>query len=447
MHGVATADFLEITRSIGQLRSLDIKSNAAIGHNFSRILPKDVPQPVPDRDGQLVFEGRFFPPTANDVQEITKIAEGTPEEKARKVIKRLDGSYAFAFLVSRRIVMGRDPVGLTPLYCGEDDETYAFASERKALWAIGIQNIRSFPPGNLASVGAQGMIFQPVRTIIKPDVKPISMEKAAERLQYLLMESVTERILDVRRVALAFSGGLDSSVLACLIKRGDVEAELVYVGMEEQPEIHQAERVAEFLNLPLHIKTFNLEDVKAVLPRVLWLVEEPDVLKVSVAIPFYWIADVANKIGLNILLAGQGSDELFGGYRRYLGEYASSGVKGLEDALYRDVASSHEVNFERDNKVCAFHNVELRLPFADFELVLFSLGLPGDLKVASATDQLRKRVLREVSKRIGLPQTVYHARKRAIQYSTKIVNVLRKLAREEGLTLKDFIEQSFLRLK
>ena len=444
MHGIATADCLEMTRTIQQLRSLDVEANAAIGHNLSRILPKDVPQPVQDKYAKFILEGRFFPLTAvNETQQVIEIDEKSPEMKAGKVTRLLDGSYALALLTTRRIILGRDPVGLTPLYYGEDDETFAFASERKALWCLGIQNTRSFPPGNLAITSKDGVIIKPVRTIIKPEAEPISMENAAKRLQSLLMESLSERVRDSKKVAMAFSGGLDSSVVASIAKRCELKVELLYVGMEGRPEIHDAETSAEFLDLPLHAKMFTSEDVEEVLLRVLWLIEEPDALKVSVAIPFYWIAEVANRIGLSVLLAGQGSDELFGGYYKYLSEYASQGARGLEDAVYRDVVSSYMMNFERDNKVCAFHTVELRLPFADFDMIRFSLGLPVHLKIASTRDQLRKRVLREVAKRIGLPPAVYNMRKGAIQYTTGIDRVLRKLAKEEGLGLKDFINESF----
>lgn len=445
-HGIATIESTEITGSVQELRSLDLESNAAIGHNLSRVLPRDVPQPVQDRDAKLVFEGRFFPPSVdNEAQEVMKSDGKNAEEKARNIIKMKDGSYVFAFLSDRRIVLGRDSVGLAPLYYSEGDEMYAFASERKALWALGMLNVKSFPPGQVAIADDERLNLQSVRPITKPDTKPISMEDAAERLQSLLMVSTNERILDTRKIALAFSGGLDSTVTAYFARESDVDVQLICVGMEGQPEIEHAENVAEFLDLPLRVKTFVPEDVKEILSRVLWLIEEPDILKVSVALPFYWIAETASNIGLSVLLAGQGSDELFGGYYRYLREYASSGVKGLEDALYYDVASSYEVNFERDNKVCASHRVELRLPFADHDLILFSLGLPANLKIASTRDQLRKRVLREVARRTGLPRTVYNRRKRAIQYTTRIDKVLRKLARKEGLSLKDFIRISFQR--
>lgn len=445
MHGIATVDSLEITRSPQELPGLGIKSNAAIGHNLSCIFREDVPQPVQYQDAKLVLEGRFFPLAAkNDVREVVETDRKDPAEKARDIIKRLDGSYAFAFLTSRRLFVGRDSVGLTPLYYGEDDEAYVFASERKALWALGIQTVNSFPPGNLAIVDSRDLIFQPIRTIIKPEVKPISMKEAAERLQSILGESVNERVQHIKRVAMAFSGGLDSSVLASLAKSCNVDTHLIYVGMEGDLGMHDAERTAELLDLPLHVKTFAREDVEEVLRMVLWLIEEPDALKVSVAIPFYWIAQLSDGIGLNVLLAGQGSDELFGGYHRYLREYESSGVKGLEDALYRDVTSSYMVNFERDNKVCAFHNVELRLPFADYDLIHFSLSLPVNLKIASTEDQLRKRVLRKVAKRLGLPSTVYNMRKGAIQYTTGVDRVLRRLAKEKELSLKGLIEKYFL---
>jgi len=432
MHGIATTDFLEISRSVDDLQSLDVESKVAIGHNLSYLLPKDAPQPIQDRDFKLAFEGRFFPPTnENEAQEIVRNAEERVGEKARDIIKKMDGSYAFAFLTSRRIILGRDPVGLTPLYYGEDDETYAFASERKALWSLDIQNVKSFPPGNLAMV-EDGMIeFQPVRTITKSDTTPIPMKDAVSRLRSLLTESVNERILDTKRTALAFSGGLDSSLIAFFAKECDVDLHLITVGMEGQSETLHAEKVADFLGIPIEVRTFTPEDVRAVLSKVLWLVEDPSFLKTSVAIPFYWTAEAAKRIGLNVLLAGQGCDELFGGYYRYLREYASSGVEGLEEVLYHDVASSYEVNFERDNKVCAFHGVELRLPFADYDMIAFSLSLPVNLKIESPNDHLRKKVLRELARKVGLPSTVYNMSKKAIQYSTGIDRILRKLVKEE----------------
>jgi asparagine synthase (glutamine-hydrolysing) len=93
--------------------------------------------------------------------------------------------------------------------------------------------------------------------------------------------------------------------------------------------------------------------------------------------------------------------------------------------------------------VCEFHNVDLRLPFVDSNVIDYALSLPIDLKIESAEDSLRKRVLRRVAENLKLPSSVIYRRKKAIQYATGVDKVLRKLAKEKRLTLKKYIEEIF----
>jgi len=169
-------------------------------------------------------------------------------------------------------------------------------------------------------------------------------------------------------------------------------------------------------------------------------------MKVSVAIPFFWVAETASNFKYDVLLAGQGADELFGGYQRYLTDYVTGGVRKLEQALYRDLAMSYETNFQRDEPVCAFHKVDLRLPFADSEVVRFSLNLPVNLKIESAQDRLRKRVLRQVARNLCIPPFIADRPKRAIQFSTGVDKALRLLASNEGFTQRAYVENIFKRV-
>jgi len=442
-HGVATPNWVNIAKSLDELIIGKAHSDIAIGHNLSRISLMDRTQPILGEGFALVFEGRLFPPSkVSEVDEIIEVLKPSAQEKASKIIEKFDGSYVFAIAFPGKVIAGRDALGTNPLYYGESETTCAMASERKALWAIGIKSVRSFPPGNLAVITRSGFLFKPIKPVTQPSLRRIKMESAAERLRGLLLKSTKARVTDLERVAVAFSGGLDSSVIAVLAKACGVRVHLVSVGLENQPEIRFVEDAAEALGLPLHLATYNLKDVEKILPKVLWLIEEPDSMKVSVAIPFYWVAETASKLGYKVLLAGQGGDELFGGYQRYLREYAQNGAEAVQYAMYRDVASSYEVNFQRDNQVCAFHKVELRLPFADREVVDFSLSLPVDLKIDSATG-LRKVVLRTVAEMLGMPPFIVNRPKKAIQYATGVDGALRRLARGKGLTLREYIEKVF----
>jgi len=362
---------------------------------------------------------------------------------ARRILKELDGSYTFAVAFSDKVLVGRDIMGIKPLYYGENKSICAVASERKALWKIGITKAYSFPPGNLATMNETGFAFEPVAALKQPLQRKINMESAAEQLQKLLEESTRERVSDVEKVAVAFSGGLDSSVIAALAKLSQTSVHLICVGLEGQNVVECAKDASETLGLPLTLRTYTVEDVKNVLPKVLWLIEEPDVMKVGVAIPFFWTAEVASKLGCHVLLAGQGADELFGGYRRYLTEYAKGDVEKIREMLFHDSAMSYETNFQRDEPVCAYHKVELRLPFADAEIVRLALSLPLNLKIESAEDNLRKRVLRQVAINLGIPAYIANKPKKAVQFATGVDKAIKKLAKVDGLTPRSYVEKVF----
>ncbi len=266
---------------------------------------------------------------------------------------------------------------------------------------------------------------------------------AAERVRDLLLEATRKRVADVEEVAVAFSGGLDSSIIAVLAKNCGVKVFLVSVSLRNQPEIPFTERAAEALGLPIRLETYEFNDVEAVASPVLRLIGEPDAMKLSIAVPFYWAAETASKLGYKVLLAGQLSDELFGGYHHYLRVYTKQGLEAVREAMRRDVASSLEMNLQSFSPVCVHHKVELRLPFADHEVIKFALSLPAGLNIASADDPLRKRVLRKTAQLLGMPGFIVNKPKKAVQYATGVDKALRKLAKNKGLTLQKYIKETF----
>ena len=443
-HGVATPSSTTTVKSIEDMKVENPNSSVALGHNLSRIFSRDRPQPLLGDDFAFVFEGHLFPLSgASEVDEVFEKLKFGPQRNAGSIIRELEGSYSFAIACPEKVIAGRDMFGTNSLYYGENETACAIASERKALWALGIENVKSFPPGNLAIISTNGFALQPIKTVTQPPLKSINMDAAAKHLQNLLLESTRKRVSDLKKVAVAFSGGLDSSIIAALAKICGFDVHLISVGLKGQAEVEYTEAVAERLDLPLHLETFAVDDVEHVLPKVLWLIEESNAVKVSIAIPFYWTAEIASKMRCRVLLAGQGSDELFGGYHRYLGTYAQFGITAVQNAMYHDVASSYEKNFQRDTQVCSFHKVELRLPLVDREVVQFALRLPVSLKIKSTEDHLRKRVLRQVAQNLELPQFIISKPKKAIQYTTGVNKTLKRLARKESLTLREYVKRVF----
>jgi asparagine synthase (glutamine-hydrolysing) len=446
-HGVATPDLVTSAKTFEQLSDSNLGSSVALGHNLSFILPRDKPQPVQGDGFAAVFEGRTFPsPNLPDLPEVNVIVEmlgSNPMRNAGSIIEELEGSYVFASADSNKVIVGRDLFGVAPLYYGENDAVCAVASERKALWKIGLQDVGSFPPGQLAVMDNHGFSFRTVKMLRMPPRETVDLETAARALQLLLLESTRKRVSDLEAVAVAFSGGVDSGVVAVLAENVGLDVQLVSVGLEGQHEVMFAEEAAEALGLPLHLQTYTVGELEETLAEVLWLIEEPNPVNACIAVPFYWLAETASKLGYPVLLAGQGADELFGGYQRYLTEFGRSGAEAVEQKMFRDIENAYRANFQRDNQVCSYHGVELRLPFIDRDVVDFALRMPLRLKINSVEDKLRKRVLRRVARNLEIPSFMVDKRKKAVQYTTGVTKALQRLAKAENLTLREYVKKEF----
>lgn len=449
-HGVATPDLVTSAKRFEELNVNKLSSSVALGHNLSCILPRDQMQPVQGDGFTVVFEGRLFPsPNPPDLPEVNEIVEklgSNPLRNASSIIEKLEGSYVFALADSNKIVAGRDVFGATPLYYGDNDTVCAVASERKALWKIGVEDVWSFPPGQLAVIDAHGFSFYPVKMLRMPPKETVGMETAARALQLLLLESTRKRVSDLEAVAVAFSGGVDSSVVAVLAENAGLNVQLVSVGLEDQREVLFTEEAAEALGLPLRLQTYTVSELEETLAEVLWLIEEPNPVNACIAVPFFWLAETTSKLGYPVLLAGQGADELFGGYQRYLTEYSRSGAEAVEQKMFHDIENAYRTNFQRDNQTCSYHGVELRLPFIDREVVDFVLRLPLRLKIDSVEDRLRKRVLRRAARNLEIPSFVADKPKKAVQYTTGVTKALQRLAKDEGLTLREYVKKAFSRV-
>jgi len=399
-------------------------------------------------DVGVVFEGRVYSPQwlSSGAEALAERLQLEGSVKAAEVfLSEAEGDFAFAIAERGRIVAGRDALGVQPLYYGESADAAALASSRRALWALGIVEARSFPPGHLAVVSRGGFEFRAVKTLSYSEPKPLDLDAAAVALWRLLGESVCRRVSGVGEVAVAFSGGLDSSVVAFLASKCDVNVNLVHVSLEDRAETVDARKAAEALGLPLQVHLFGEADVEAAAAAVTALIEEDDPVKVSIGIPFYWVAEKAAAAGFRVLLAGQGADELFGGYQRYANAYLTVGEERVRRMMFDDVVRLYESNLERDVKICGFHGVELRLPFATYALAEFAVALPAALKLERKAGALRKLVLRKAAENMGLPVSVTAKPKKAVQYATGVNAALKKLAGKQKLTVGEYVHKLFLK--
>jgi asparagine synthase (glutamine-hydrolysing) len=435
-------------KSLGILNRQGLESPAILGCISSRPIASSGYDFLQLEDSALAFEGRVYAPVpkAALAEQVGRQPQHC-EAALQTLIEQADGDYAFWMLKDGWIATGRDPIGVQPLYYGENSDIAAYATNRTALWKLGIENPKSFPPGNLGFASKEGFQFKPVKTLAYADPKQVTLDEAAQTLQALLEESVRRRVHDLKEVAVAFSGGLDSSVVAYLAAKQDVKVNLIHVSLENQPETEEAIEAAEALDLPMQIYLFKDSDVEAALPRVVELVEEADPIKAAIGVPFYWTAQKAAEAKYKAVLAGQGADELFGGYQRYVNEACRDGAEKTRRTMFNDVVGIHESNLERDLKVTSSFDVELRCPFAFFAVAEFAMGLPVECKIENKPDTLRKLVLRKAARNLGVPAVIADKPKKAVQYSTGINDAVKRTAKKQGKTVNEYVGGLFERVK
>ncbi|MFA5236780.1 MAG: asparagine synthase C-terminal domain-containing protein [Methanoregula sp.] len=255
-----------------------------------------------------------------------------------------------------------------------------------------------------------------VRFSIEPDPAPCTLEEAivtAVRLRNT--EGVT-----------ALSGGVDSSLVAALAQR-----ECVAVGLPGSHDLAQARHAAELLGLTCTEVEITPEEIADALPIVVAAIPKKDPVNTSIAVTQFFISRWAGEHGYRRIITGQGADELFGGYARYLSSSA------LEDDLARDVLGL-ELQAERDQSVAALHNTYLSMPYLDIRVMRAARAIPAREKVR---DGQRKIPLREVAAH-HIPQELAGYGKKAMQYGSGVWGVLKKLARKNGYktSVQDYID-------
>ncbi len=265
-------------------------------------------------------------------------------------VLRLNGMFDFALWDARRrrLLIGRDRLGVKPLYVLQDWQRLAFATEAKALLALpGVsaeldrevvadylhlgyvaapgcifKGIRKLPPATLLAV-EDGKVREwrywqlPTRQAVR-----ISEDEWIARVRAQLEESVRMQMVSDVPIGAFLSGGIDSSaVVACMAKHSAQPIRTYAIGFSGGKaeslynELPYARRVAELFSTS-HREILVRPDVVALLPKLLWHMDEP--LSDTAFITTYLVSEFARQ-DVKVILSGVGGDELFGGYRRYLG--------------------------------------------------------------------------------------------------------------------------------
>lgn len=339
------------------------------------------------------------------------------------MIESLSGIFAFALYDSERDVylVARDQIGVIPLYQGWDKAgRYYVASELKALEG-GCQTIEEFPNGcYLFSKDAK-----PVRWY-KRDWESFDSVKFAARasdaLGQVINPAVIEKVRDGLEAAVKaqlmsdvpygvlLSGGLDSSIIAAVTQKYSkkrIESDSkegawwprlhsFAIGLEGSPDLIAAQKAADYIGTVHHEVHFTIQEALDALPDVIYHIETYDITTVRASTPMYLLARVIKSMGIKMVLSGEGSDELFGGYLYF---HKAPNAQEFHEELVRKMGKLHLYDCLRANKSLMAWGVEGRVPFLDKDFIDVAMRLnPSDkmnIKLPDGKQRIEKWILRK----------------------------------------------------
>ncbi|KAF2840744.1 glutamine-hydrolyzing asparagine synthase [Patellaria atrata CBS 101060] len=359
--------------------------------------------------------------------------------------KHLDGMFSWVLhdKTQDRVLAARDPIGITTFYMGRSSSTPGavyFASELKCLHPV-CDDIISFPPGHIydSKTDSLTQYYTPNWLMHPEDVPttPIDYKLLRESLE----RSVRKRLMAEVPYGVLLSGGLDSSLVASIAQREtirlnelakqqasavngangvqgdklvgiDIDDKLATVqvlpelnsfsiGLPDAPDSKAAQEVADFLGTKHHSFTFTIEDGLNALSDVVYHLETYDVTTIRASTPMFLLSRKIKALGVKMVLSGEGSDEIFGGYLYF---HAAPNAKELHAETVRRVKNLHLADCLRANKSTAAWGVEARVPFLDKHFLDVAMSIDPEEKMHTK-DRIEKYIIRKAFDTEGEPDT------------------------------------------
>ena len=240
-----------------------------------------------------------------------------------------------------------------------------------------------------------------------------------DEMQNAVKETVTDK-----KIGVAFSGGVDSTLLAKLVKDMGYDVHLLTIGFQDSHDINFAKEVNQLLNLPHSISEIDPEKFKEVSEKINQTIKSDNLSWNENSIAFYYVAELAQKNGLRTVVTANGIDELFCGYNSYR-EAIEKGedevVKMMNDKLKNEGEMMIAVN-----AVTAEFGVTMIQPFLLPNFIEYAKKIPVSEKIHGPDDMKRKHTIRELAMDCGVPEVAAQKQKKALQYGSQIHKSLLK---------------------
>lgn len=296
-------------------------------------------------------------------------------------LERLNGIFAFALWDrgSGRVIIARDPIGVVPLYWGHDREgRLRVASEMKAL-ADSCADVAQFPPGHWYD-SATGTLTQYYRRPWRDFDAVAGVDVSLGDLREAFEAAVHRQLMTDVPYGVLLSGGLDSSLVAAVAARyarhrvedGDrseawwPRLHSFAIGLEGSPDLAAAAIAAESLGTVHHGFEYTFDEGLDAIPDVIRHVETFDVTTIRASTPMFLLARRIKAMGVKMVLSGEGSDEIFGGYLYF---HKAPDARQFHEELVRKLDALHNYDCLRANKSMMAWGVEPRVPFLDREFL------------------------------------------------------------------------------
>lgn len=331
-------------------------------------------------------------------------------------LDKLNGIFAFALWDAgkRRFLIARDPVGVCPLYWGHDREgRLCVASEMKSLVGV-CADVAPFPPGHVYdSERGEAVAYWTPRWRDYDATRGTSIEPAALRAAF--EAAVHRQMMTDVPYGVLLSGGLDSSLVAAVAAgfarrrieeddRGEAWWPRLHsfaIGLEGSPDLKAAEIAAEALGTVHHGFRYTFEEGLDALPEVIRHIETYDVTTIRASTPMFLLARRIKAMGVKMVLSGEGSDEVFGGYLYF---HKAPSARAFHEETIRKLDALHYYDCLRANKSMSAWGVEARVPFLDTEFLETAMSFDAEAKMV-ARKGIEKGILREAFQG-ALPESI-----------------------------------------
>jgi len=238
-----------------------------------------------------------------------------------------------------------------------------------------------------------------------------------------MQRAIKETVSD-KKIGIAFSGGVDSTLITKLLHDLGFDIHLLTVGFHDSHDINFAKEVNEILSFPHSILEIESKNFKEVSEKIHDFIKTDNLSWNENSIAFYYVAKLAHQNGIKTVVTANGIDELFCGYNSYR-EAIGIGEDKVIQMMNEKLCNEKDM-MVAINDVTAEFNVEILQPLLSPDFIEYARKIPISEKIHGSDDMKRKHIIRKLAIDCGVPEISAYKQKKALQYGSQIHKSLLK---------------------